>query len=131
MKINLSAALLFALPLFILSGMMVACDSGPDKNGANRQQFLPWRATTTADGSTHVLGVDIGDTTFKQLMFKLQLLAEPALFEGPDGRLTLEAYFGKKKFGLLEARLIAEMDADQALLNKMLAEQMLSAAARR
>ncbi len=84
---------------------------------------LPWMVSTTADGSTHILGVDIGKTTFKELMFKLKLLAEPALFEAPDGTLTLEAYFGKKKFGILEARLIAELDADEALLKQMLEEQ--------
>lgn len=85
---------------------------------------LPWQVSTKADGTTHILGVDIGDTTFKELMFKLKLLAEPALFEGPDGDLTLEAYFGKKKFGVLEARLVVELDADEVLLKKMLKEQI-------
>lgn len=85
---------------------------------------LPWKVSTTALGETQVLGVDIGNTTFKELMFKLQILAEPALFESPDGKLTLEAYFGKKKFGMLKARLVAEMDADEAVLKTMLAEQI-------
>ena len=85
---------------------------------------LPWQVSVSPTGETHVLGVDIGDTTFKELMFKLKLLAEPALFEAPDGRLNLEAYFGKKKFGVLEARLIADLDADEILLKKMLKEQV-------
>ena len=84
---------------------------------------LPWQVSTKADGTTHILGVDIGNATFKELMFSLKLLAEPALFEAPDGSLTLEGFFGKKKFGILEARLIAEMDADKPLLQKMLKEQ--------
>ena len=82
---------------------------------------LPWLVSTKSDGTTHILGVDIGDATFKELMFKLKLLAEPALFEAPNGDLTLEAYFGKKKFGIFEARLVVEMDAEKALLKKMLA----------
>lgn len=85
---------------------------------------LPWQVSTNTDGSTHILGVDIGKMTFKEMMFKLKLLAEPALFESSDGKLSLEAYFGKKKFGILEARLIAEMDADLTLLKKMLAEKV-------
>lgn len=85
---------------------------------------LPWMVSTNADGTTHILGVDIGKTTFKELMFKLKLLAEPALFESPDGKLSLEAYFGKKRFGVLDARLIAEMDADEKLLKQMLAEKV-------
>ena len=85
---------------------------------------LPWQVSTKADGTTHILGVDIGDATFKELMFKLKLLAEPALFEASNGDLSLEAYFGKKKFGVLEARLVVEMDADEVLMKKMLKEQM-------
>jgi hypothetical protein len=88
------------------------------------RENLPWQVSTKANGDTHVIGVDIGDATFKELMFKLKLLAEPALFEAPDGSLSLEAYFGKKKFGILEARLIAEMDADVTLLKKMLKEHI-------
>lgn len=109
--------LLFLLTLLI---SLVACDVDTEQY----KQKLPWKVTNNPDGSTRVLGVDIGNVTFKQLMFNLQFLAEPALFEAPDGKLTLEAYFGKKKFGALEARLIAEMDTDDNLLRKMLKEQV-------
>jgi len=85
---------------------------------------LPWQVSITEKGATHVLGVDIGDITFKELMFKLRLLAEPALFETPEGRLFLEASFGKKKFGILEARLIAEMDGDPSVFKTMKDENM-------
>jgi len=85
---------------------------------------MPWKASVTANGHTNVLGVDIGKATFKEIMFKLQLLAEPALFQAKDGKLSLEAYFGKKRFGALEARLITEMDADQVLLKQMLDEKV-------
>ncbi|MEE9327001.1 MAG: hypothetical protein V3U71_06870 [Cocleimonas sp.] len=102
-----------------ISLLLSGCDSKKEK--LNQQR--PWDVSTTADGSTSVLDVEIGKTTFKQLMFKLHLLAEPGLFEAPDGTLSLEAYFGKKKFGILEARLVAEMDADEKILKKMLDEQ--------
>lgn len=103
----------------LLSFLIAGCDTNKEK----LNEKLPWHVSTTEDGSTQVLGVAIGNTTFKELMFKLQLLAEPALFEGPDGKLTLEAYFGKKKFGALEARLVAEMDANESLLKMMLKER--------
>ncbi len=94
--------------------------SGNDKeNKAIVATDLPWHVSTTANGATRILGVDIGETTFKELMFKLRLLAEPALFETPEGNLFLEASFGKKKFGILEARLIAEMEADQSVFKIM------------
>jgi len=100
---------------------LVACGTN---NEENLNKSLPWDVSTTADGATHVLGVDVGTMTFKEMMFKLRYLAEPALFEASDGTLSLEAYFGKKKFGILEARLIAEIDADEAILKTMLAEKV-------
>ncbi len=108
--------------IFILVGMVfliTACDSTKEK----LNQKLPWDVSTTSDGLVQVFDLSVGDMTFKQTMFKLRLLAEPAVFEAPDGQLTLEAYFGKKKFGILEARLIAEMDADESLLKTMVLEK--------
>ena len=101
--------------------LISACDNNTEQS---LNKSMPWKAAVTADGYTNVLGVDIGKDTFKEIMFKLQLLAEPALFETKDGKLSLEAYFGKKRFGALEARLIAEMDADQSLLKQMLDEKV-------
>jgi len=101
--------------------LLSACDKNTEQS---LNKSMPWKAAVTADGYTNVLGVDIGRDTFKEVMFKLQLLAEPALFETKDGKLSLEAYFGKKRFGALEARLIAEMDADQALLKQMLDDKV-------
>ncbi len=108
------------LVIGILAAALFWFLSGNDKeNKAVAATGLPWQVSTTANGATHVLGVDIGETTFKELMFKLKLLAEPALFETPEGNLFLEASFGKKKFGVLEARLIAEMEADQSIFKAM------------
>lgn len=109
----------FLFFLVSISLLLSSCETHKEK--LNQQR--PWDVSTTADGSTKILGIEIGKTTFKDLMFKLRLLAEPALFESSDGKLSLEAYFGKKKFGILEARLVAEMDADEKTLNKMLDEQ--------
>lgn len=106
----------------ILSVFAVLMGCGVDE--VSNEDNLPWKVSNKDDGSTHVLGMDIGNSTFKDIMYKLKLLAEPALFEAPDGKLTLEAFFGKHKFGALEARLVVEMDADEAVLKKMLKEQV-------
>ncbi|MCF6190325.1 MAG: hypothetical protein L3J51_07595 [Cocleimonas sp.] len=108
---------LLAITMLGVLSFLSACDKESSKTAAATN--LPWKVSTTANGATHVLGVDIGETTFKQLMFKLRLLAEPALFETAEGNLFLEASFGKKKFGVLEARLIAEMEADQTVFKAM------------
>ena len=101
--------------------LLSACGKNTEES---LNKSMPWKAVVTADGYTNVLGLDIGKATFKEIMFKLQLLAEPALFQTKDGKLSLEAYFGKKRFGALEARLITEMDADQVLLKQMLDEKV-------
>lgn len=112
----------------LLSFFLLGCgnENGKEKRAIKDEykEVLPWNVSTKKGGITQVLGVDIGDATFKELMFKFKLLAEPALFEAPNGDLSLEAYFGKQKFGLLEARLVVEMDAEEALLKKMLEEQV-------
>ena len=106
------------LSLFVL---LSACGKNTEES---LNKSMPWKAIVTADGYTQVLGVDIGKDTFKDIMFKLQLLAEPALFETKDGNLSLEAYFGKKRFGALEARLIIEIDADQTRLKQILDDKI-------
>ncbi len=111
--------------LILLLGFLVILSGCGEDIKEKAKTNLPWHSTVTEEGYTQFLGVDIGKSTFKEMMFKLKLLAEPALFEdAKDGTLTLEAYFGKKKFGILEARLIVEMDADEALLKKMLKESV-------
>ena len=118
MKKLMIAGLLLVLLGFGLFSVMT------DNTDVKPIQGLPWKVSTNNDGSTRVLGVNIGNVTFKELMLELKLLAEPALFESADGDLKLEAFFGKQKFGVLEARLIAELEADDELLKKMLNEQV-------
>ncbi len=116
MKLSIHLAI---MTLFLL---LVGCGEDIKEKAKTN---LPWHSTVTKEGYIQFLGVDIGKSTFKEMMFKLKLLAEPALFEDANsGELTLEAYFGKKKFGILEARLIVEMDADEALLKKMQKESV-------
>lgn len=109
----------FLLISIVTAGLFWSFSGNDEENKAIAATDLPWKVSITGNGSTHILGVDIGEITFKELMFKLKLLAEPALFETPEGILFLEASFGKKKFGILEARLIAEMEADQSVFKAM------------
>ena len=111
--------------LILLLGFLVILTGCGEDIKEKAKTNLPWHSAVTKEGYTQFLGVDIGKSTFKEMMFTLKLLAEPALFEDAKSKkLTLEAYFGKKKFGILEARLIVEMDADKALLKKMKEESV-------
>ena len=86
--------------------ILIGCGAQDEETQKRYAEIVPWNISVNADGTTGIIGVDIGNATFKDLMFKLKLLAEPAVFEASDGTLTLEVYFGKKKFGILRSPLL-------------------------
>lgn len=78
---------------------------------------LPWKTSVTDAGATHVFGVNVGEDSLKQVSISLQSIAETALFENDrGGALNLESYFGKVMIGLLEGRIVADLDATAAFL---------------
>ena len=79
---------------------------------------LPWKTTLSDTGVTQVFGINVGETTLKELSIRLRNVAETAIFETDKGKLNLEAYFGKTTIGLLEGRIIADLDVDEEWLQK-------------
>lgn len=72
---------------------------------------LPWDVTVYPDGSSEVFGVHFGVTTLRELTERLEAYPDVALFQAADGGTSLEAYFGRVRFGVLDARLVAILDA--------------------
>jgi hypothetical protein len=77
---------------------------------------LPWKTSVTESGATQVFGIAIGEVTLKELSIRLQKIADTALFESPKGKLSIESYFGKTTVGLLEARIIADLEVSDEFL---------------
>lgn len=73
---------------------------------------LPWEVTVFADGSSEVFGVHLGVTTLRALTEKLEAYPDVALFQQADGTSSLEAYFGRVRLGVLDARLVAVLAAE-------------------
>jgi hypothetical protein len=96
---------------FILLILLTACEP-KERNTKN----LPWKTSITATGATQVFDVAVGEVTLKALSIKLKKIADSALFETPEGKLSIESYFGKTMIGLLEGRIIADIEADNAFL---------------
>lgn len=84
---------------------------------------LPWQVEAAPDGRTsRVFGVTLGESPLSDLREKFRLFPSLGLFVLPDGSRTLEAYFGSVKLGPFEANLVALLDADEALVDRIMAD---------
>lgn len=79
---------------------------------------LPWTITRTAQGSTEVFHIELGKTTLRQAIELLHSFPELAVMQARNSEYSLEAYFGKQRLGLFEAKLVAELEADQTTIEK-------------
>lgn len=77
---------------------------------------LPWKISVSESGATQVLGVNIGEDSLKQVSTTLRSIADTAVFENDKGKLHLESYFGKVMIGMLEGRIVADLDANEDFL---------------
>jgi hypothetical protein len=101
-KILLLAALGVALSAFFLAVMRP-----PGGQSSAPGQDLPWQATASADGATlTVFGLALGQSTVRDAVNKLGRRYELGVFENPEGRLSLEAYFRDAVLGGLNVRLV-------------------------
>lgn len=87
-----------------------------------RPDNLPWQVTVNAAGYTQVFQLELGKTTLKEMIETLQHFPEMAVFQKKAAPLILEAYFGKRRLGVLDARLIAELEASEAQLKRFVQE---------
>ncbi len=96
---------------FIVIALLTACE--PRERDTKN---LPWKTSVTESGATEVFGLAVGEMTLKELSIRLKKIADTALFETPKGELSIESYFGKTTIGLLEGRIIADLDASDEFL---------------
>jgi len=97
---------------FILLVLLTACEER-ERDTKN----LPWKTSVTESGAIQVLGITIGEMTLKELSIRLQKISDTALFETPKGELSIESYFGKTMIGLLEARIVVDLEVSDEFLN--------------
>jgi hypothetical protein len=109
----------YSLLLLIVIPVLMWFFAEPAYEQAKRDN--PWQIESPDNGATRVFGLDIGRLTLQELMMSLHKVAELSVFEDQQKQLTLEAYFGKAKLGIFNAKLIAEMDASQEQLRPFIA----------
>jgi hypothetical protein len=96
---------------FLLLVLLTAC-TAKERDTQN----LPWKTSITESGATQVFGIAVGEVTLKEVSIRLKKISDSALFETSKGALSLEAYFGKTMIGLLEGRIIVDLEADSTFL---------------
>lgn len=114
MKQFFSSALLLAF-LTANALLLTSCSSEQ-----SQPVDLPWQATVNADGNVDAFGIVVGKTTLRETMIHFKSFPETGLFVDKDGTSALESFFGKKRVGLFEAKLVAESDASEEMRKGML-----------
>ena len=90
----------------------------PNTSTPTKVENLPWQVQVLPDGTTQAFGVSVGQVTFRQLAEHLRSVPELAVFETPTGERTLEGYYGKKRLGVFEAKIVGELQADKATIDR-------------
>ncbi len=83
---------------------------------------LPWQIERTLEGNTQVFHLEVGKTTLREAIEQWHNFPELAVFTQGEHPVTLEAYFGKQRLGMFEARIVAELDITQSMLERFAAE---------
>ncbi len=77
---------------------------------------LPWQIEVFPDGSSEVFSVHLGKTSLDEMSRHLDKAPEMALFVGVDGPTDLEAWYGKTRVGVFDAKVVAHVAASQQQL---------------
>ena len=80
---------------------------------------LPWQVTVSPEGNSQVFHLQTGKTTLKEAIERFHSFPELAVFSHESGKRHLEAYFGKLTLGVFEAKLLLELQADDATLTNL------------
>lgn len=114
-KVLLLATLGAALTLFFLAIMRP-----PGGQSSRPGQDMPWQATASPDGATlAVFGLTLGQSTLRDAVNKLGRRYELGVFQNPEGRLSLEAYFRDAVIGGLNVRLVLAAYLPEAALGAL------------
>ena len=112
-KVLLLAALGVTLSVFFLAILRP-----PGGQSSTSGQDLPWQVTTSPDGATlTVFGLTLGQSTVRDAVNKLGRRYELGVFQNPESRLSLEAYFRDAMLGGLNVRLVLAARLPEDTLN--------------
>lgn len=96
----------------ILWWMQPPVSNGTGEGGIH----YPWEVEVTPKGTSRVLGLHLGEDTLGTVRRLFGDRMQIGLFESPDGRLGLEAFYGELTLGGLTARVVLNAELPSAVL---------------
>lgn len=90
-----------------------------DRSAEGTVGDMPWQITVHDSYHSEVFGVVLNKTTLEQARQQFGKLDGIALFLNDQKEYSLEAYFGKVTLGPFTARLIANLDVSQEVLEEL------------
>jgi len=110
--------LLLAALGIALSGFFLAIMRPPGGQSSAPGQDLPWQVIASPDGATlTVFGLTLGQSTVRDAVDKLGRRYELGVFQNPEGRSSLEAYFRDTVVGGLNVRLVLAARLPEPMLD--------------
>lgn len=81
----------------------------PD-NTVNDGDTLPWHIVHPTPGTTHVLGVTLGQSTLDDAELKFKEPAKVSMFKSVDSKLAVEAFFEEVNLNGLKAKIVVTLE---------------------
>lgn len=85
---------------------------------------MPWEVKIMEDGNSEVFGIHLGSTTYRQAEEQLREYGKTAIFTEEGKSPSIEAFFESINLGGLSAKLILNLDFDDAAIDDMLSHAM-------
>ena len=112
--------LLLAASGLALSVFFLAIMRPPGGQSSAPGHDLPWQVVSSPDGATlTVFGLTLGQSTVQDAVNKLGRRYELGVFQNPDGRLNLEAYFRDAVVGGLNVQMVLTAYLSEDMLNAL------------
>lgn len=80
---------------------------------------LPWQVERTPTGSTRVFSIILGQTSLDEASRHFNKVPEIAVFLGAQGPESIEAYFGKTRVGVFDAKVVLSLAASSEIMAKV------------
>jgi len=94
--------------IVMVSLALFACQKTSQQNKTDR---FPWQITILDDGSSRIFGIRLGLTRVGEVKHMIGSSPKLALFENPDGRLSLELFYKEFSRAGLSGRLVLTVGA--------------------
>lgn len=111
----------YKLTTCLLAGLLSLAGCGKSEHNP---ADLPWNTSLTPEGYVQAFQLQVGKSTLRDAINLFQSFPETAVFSGENKPRTLEAYFGKRRVGLFEAKIILELQASEKQLVRFEADHI-------